>query len=83
MTPPIRTLTRPSTISAVGFFGSAIATAIGWTIARRAELQHAALELERERRQAARDEKLADVLLELRIRQAAAETSVQSPDQSR
>ena len=63
-------ITRPTTVSAVAFAGSAIATAIGWLIARRAEIQRAAIELERDRRQAERDERLADVLLELRIRQA-------------
>lgn len=63
-------VTKPTTLSAVAFAGSAVATALGWLIARRSELQHAAIELERERRQAIRDEKLADVLLELRIQQA-------------
>jgi hypothetical protein len=72
-------LTRPSTISTLGFLGSAIATAVGWFIARRAELVHARLEIEREERQAQRDQRMADVLLELRIRQVQSGSIINAP----
>jgi hypothetical protein len=61
--------------SFLGFAGSAVATVVGWWMARRAELARQRLELAREEAQAARDERqlrrdeqLAELVFEVRRR---------------
>ena len=65
-------------VSVISLVGSIAATAIGWYLSRRAEIARATIELERERRQAQRDEMLADAVAALKVKQLASETPPQN-----
>jgi len=53
---------NPSTVGAIVTLGSALSTALGWYLARRAEIARANLETEKERRAMEREQKFLDAI---------------------